>query len=282
MGHVAALGILNLRAGDGSFPANPEVFLGGTGPGEWRPTLPAFAPMLTPWLGDVVPFTLRDPEQLRASPPPPHLGSGEYAHDYNEVKALGGMVSAARTPEQTALALFYTDNFFVQWERILRDIADANINNIGDSARLFALAYMAAADAFITAWDSKKFWNFWRPITAIREGENDGNPRTAGDPTWLPLLPTPPYPDYTSGANNLTGAMTRTLEHFFGDRTTFSVFSTPVNRTITYHRFSDMADDVVDVRIYQGIHFRSADEVGRRQGTRAADWAVSHFLRPTR
>ena len=89
VGHVAALGILNLRAGDGSFPANPEVFLGGTGPGEWRPTLPAFAPMLAPWLGDVVPFTLKDPEQLRASPPPPHLGSGEYAHDYNEVKALG-------------------------------------------------------------------------------------------------------------------------------------------------------------------------------------------------
>ena len=138
---------------------------------------------------------------------------------------------------------------------------------------------MAAADAIITAWDNKKYWNFWRPITAIREGNNDGNAKTEGDPSWLPLLPTPPYADYTSGANDLTGAMTRTLEIFFDDRMTFSVFSTPANTNKTYQRFSDMARDVVDVRIYQGIHFRSADEVARRQGSRAADWAASHFLR---
>jgi hypothetical protein len=279
VGQAAAAGIINLRVGDGSFPPNPEAFFGGTGPGEWRPTLPAFASMTTPWLGAVVPFTLKDSTQLRASPPPPHLPSGKYAQDYNEVKALGSAGSTARTPEQTALALFYSDNFLVLWERTLRGIANANIDNIGDSARLFALTNMAAADAFITAWDSKKFWNFWRPITAIQEGENDGNPKTAGDPTWLPYLDTPSYPDYTSGANALTGAMTRTLERIFGDKTSFSVFSTPANQTKTYHRFSDMADDVVDVRIYQGIHFRSADEVGRRHGTRAADWAVSHFLR---
>jgi len=187
----------------------------------------------------------------------------------------------ALTGEQTALALFYSDNFIVLWERTLRGIANANIDNLGDSARLFALANLAAADALITAWDSKKFWNFWRPITAIHEGENDGNPETAGDATWLPYLVTPAYPEYTSGANNLTGAMTRTLEQIFGDKTTFSVLSTSANQTKTYHRFSDMADDVVNARIYQGIHFRSGDEVGRRQGRRAADWAVSHFLRPS-
>ena len=136
--------------------------------------------------------------------------------------------------------------------------------------------------AIITAWDGKKYYNFWRPITAIQEGDNDGNPKTIGDTKWLPFIPTPPYPDYTSGANNLTGSMTRTLEHLFGDQTTFSVFSTPANTTKTYNRFSDMADDVVVVRIYQGIHFRSADDVARRQGTRAADWAISHFLRPTK
>jgi hypothetical protein len=280
VGKQAATNIINLRVGDGSFPSVVEIFVGGTGPGEWRPTLPAFAPMATPWLGAVDPFTLKDPSQLRASPPPPHLKSGEYAQDYNEVKALGSLNSTARTPEQTALAVFYSDNFIILWERTLRGIVLASVNNIGDSARLFALANMAAADAVITAWDNKKYWNFWRPITAIQEGDNDGNPKTAGDPTWLPFLPTPPYSDYTSGANNLTGAMTRTLERLFGDRTAFSVFSTPANRTIVYARFSDMADDVVDVRIYQGIHFRFADEVARRQGTRAADWAVSHFLKP--
>jgi hypothetical protein len=280
VGQQAAVGILNLRAGDGSFPSNPEVFVGGTEPGEWRPTPPAFAPMAAPWLGTVVPFTLKDSTQLAASPPPPHLRSGEYARDYDEVKALGSAGSTARTQAQTDLALFYTDNFLALWERTLRGIAAANINNIGDSALLFALANMSAADATITAWVDKKHWNFWRPITAIREGDDDGNPRTAGDPAWLPMIATPPYPEYTSGANNLTGAMTRTLELFFGDKVTFTVTSTPVNKSKTYHRFSDMADDVVNVRIYQGIHFRTADAVARRQGTRAADWAFSHYLRP--
>jgi hypothetical protein len=280
-GHQAATAILNLRNGDGSFPATPEVFVGGTGPGEWRPTPPGFAAMAAPWLGAVAPFTLKASDQLSASPPPPHLGSGEYANDYEETKALGRAgSSSARTPAQTALALFYSDNFLVLLERTLRGVASANIDNLGDSARLFALANMAAADAIITAWHDKRFWNFWRPITAIQQGDNDGNPRTTGDSTWVPYLVTPPYADYTSGANNLTASITRTLELFFGDQTTFSVFSTPANTTKTYQRFSDMADDAVNVRIYQGIHFRSADEVARRQGTRAADWAFSHVLRP--
>jgi hypothetical protein len=235
--------------------------------------------MTTPWLGSVTPFTLKDSTQFRASPPPPHLTSGEYARDYNEVKALGRATGSARTQEQTDLAVFYSDNFVLLWQRTLRGIG-ATINSIGDNGRLFALANMAAADAVIGAWDNKRYWNFWRPITAIQEGGNDGDSQTEGDPSWLPFVPTPAYPTYTSGANNLTGSMTRTLEHLLGDKTTFSVFSTPANVTKTYHRFSDMAANVVDVRIYQGIHFRFDDTVARRTGTRAADWAVSHFLRP--
>ena len=280
VGHEAAARILNLRSGDGSFPSNSEVFIGGTGPGQWRPTVPGTS-MAAPWLGAVTPFTLRDSTQLRASPPPPHLRSGEYARDYNEVKALGSAGSTTRTQTQTDLAYFYSGNLINQWQQTLRGIASANLNNIGDSARLFALANMAAADAVITAWDNKKYWNFWRPITAIHEGDNDGNSRTAADVNWIPLIPTPPYPDYTSGANNLTGSMTRILERLFGDKLTFSVTSTiSTDRTMIYHRLSDMADDMVDARVYEGIHFRSADEVARRQGTRAADWAFSHFLRP--
>jgi hypothetical protein len=280
VGHQAAMAILTLRAGDGSFPPNPEVYVGGTGPGEWRPTLPAFAPMASPWLGNVVPFTLKNSTQLTASHPPPRLSSAEYARQYNETKALGSANSTVRTQAQTELALFYSDNFLILWERTLRGIATAHVKNIGDSARLFALANISAADALITAWHDKRHWSFWRPITAIREGDSDGNPKTEGDPNWLPLLVTPPYPEYTSGANNLTGAMTRTLERLFGNKFTFTVTSTPVNQSKTYHRFSDMADDVVVVRIYQGIHFHSADAIGRRQGTRAADWAFRHSLRP--
>lgn len=282
IGAQAATNILNLRAGDGSFPSNPEVFTGGTEPGEWRPTPPKFAPMATPWLGAVTPFTLQQDVTVFRSPPPPSLDSGEYVKEYNETKALGSINSTARTQAQTDLALFYSDNFLALWERTLRGISDTNINNIGDSARLFALANLAAADALIAAWDGKRFYHFWRPITAIQNGDDDGNPLTAGDATWMPMIPTntPPYPEYPSGANSLTGAMTRTLKRFFGDKVTFSVMSAFTNETKTYSRFSDMADDVVNVRIYQGIHFRSADEVARRHGTRIADMAFSNFLRP--
>ena len=183
-GQQAAVNILNLRTGDGSFPPNPEIFTGGTGPGEWRPTLPAFAPMASPWLGAVGPFALKDSAQLRASPPPPHLASGKYARDYDEVKALGSVGSVGRTQAQTDLALFYSDNFLVLWERTLRGIAGTNIGNIGDSARLFALANMAAADATITAWGDKRHYFFWRPITAIQEGGQRWQPANG----WRPHL----------------------------------------------------------------------------------------------
>ena len=280
IGHQAAANILNLRAGDGSFPNPSPDFAGDTDPGDWRPTPPAFAHMAAPWLGAVTPFIIRDATQFR-SPPPPSLDSGKYVREFDEVKALGSINSTARTQAQTDLANFYTDNFLTLWERTLRGIANTDINNIGDSARLFALANLSAADAIIAAWDGKRFYHFWRPITAIQQADSDGNPKTAGDATWLPQIATftPPYPEYPSGANSLTGAMTRTLERFFGDRMTFSVMSTFAKQTKTYHRFSDMADDVVNVRIYQGIHFRTADEVARRHGTRVADLAFSHFLR---
>ena len=212
----------------------------------------------------------------------PRLNSDEYAHDYDEVKALGSKNSTARTQAQTDLASFYAGNFIDLWQRTLQDIVTTNLNfDLAGSARLFALADLASADAVIAAWDAKKYWNFWRPITAIQQGDTDGNPQTAGDPNWRPFLDTPPYPDYTSGANNLTAAVMRTLELYFGDKLTFSVISTAVavNNTRTYDRFSDVMEDVVNVRIYQGIHFRSADEVARRTGIRAADWAFAHFLR---
>jgi PAP2 superfamily len=289
-GQRAAMCILNLRVGDGRFPSNPEVFLGGTGLGEWRPTSflpgtpPVPVPMVTPWVGAVTPFTLEDPAQFRASPPPPHLTSGKYARDYNEVKALGGLTNSARTPEQTDIGYFFADNSILLWTRVLRTVTETYLDNVGDSARLFALAYMAIADAYITSWDSKKHWNFWRPITAIQQGDNDGNPDTTGDPTWQSLITTPSYPDYTSGANNNSGAVTTILANFFGtDKVTFSMTSnTPqvVNKTRTYSRFSDAAEDVVDARVYLGIHFRFADVVARRQGSHVANWAFSHFLRP--
>jgi len=284
VGQLAAASIIAMRANDGSWPAVPVIFRGGTNAGEWRPTAPAFAPMAVAWLGSVVPFTLKDPSQFRVHQPPPDLTSRKYAEDYNEVKTLGGLVNSARTAEQTDLAYFYADNSFLYWNRALQTIANTYLDNIGDSARLFALCGLVMADGPITAWDSKVYYNFWRPVTAINEGEYDSNPATVGDPTWLPLIVTPPYPDYTSGANSISGSITRMLHLYFGtDRLTFTITSNipqAIQKTRTYHRLSDAADDIVIARVYEGIHFRTADTVARQQGAHVANWAFENFLQP--
>src|SRR6516164_4707233 len=229
----AAAGILALRANDGRMPNSPPPpFTGENATGVWRPTTsyqppppPSGAPMLVPWLGTVPCFTLQSGDQFRAKPPPA-LKSQQYTTDYNEVKAVGAQSEGTRTAEQTELAYFYAGDIPLQLRRALREVAATHLNKIDDNARLLALANLAMADAAITAWDSKKHYVFWRPVTAIQDGESDGNPATAGDPSWQPFLNTPPYPEYTSGANNVTAALTRTLALFFGkDDTTFTVTS---------------------------------------------------------
>jgi len=284
VGQQAASGLIALRADDGSFPnPPPPAFVGVNVPGMWRPTPPSFAPMSFAWAGDVTCFTLLSATQFRADPPPALTGS-HYAKDYKEVKALGSSNSTARTPEQTQLARFWNDNFIAQWNRVLGGVADVYLDDMGDTARLFALAWLATADAFITTWETKKHYNSWRPITAIQEGDNDGNRKTIGDVTWQPLAITPSYPDQSSGANSITGSITRMLKLFFGtDHVTFTVTSSnplanPNSRT--YKRFSQAANEVVDARVYQGIHFRFADTAGRTQGRQVADWVFENALRP--
>ena len=284
---VAAL-ILPLRRLDPN--PLPAPFVGGTEIGQWRPTEsflpsppPTFSPMAVPWMASFDPFTLTGPARYRA-PPPPELTSDVYATDYNEVKAKGARANSTRTVEQTDIAYFWTDNFSVQWNRAIREIVDTHVPDIGDRARLFALANLAGADALITAWDSKKHYFFWRPVTAIREGELDGNPATAGDPEWQSLVNNPNYPDYTSGANNITGAMSRTLALFFGtDHMTFRLTTlapAAVKKARSYSRFSAAAEQCVSARVYLGIHFRFADKAAKKQGEKVAEFVHDHFLLP--
>lgn len=260
--------------------------LGSTEIGAWRPTPPANAPGAFEFLRFTTPFALLRASQFRPEPPPP-LTSGRYLRDYDEVKSLGSAGSVTRTPAQTDLAHFWSENFVAQWNRAMRAIVTNPVNpqlEIGDSARLFALASLAAADSAIAAWDCKFGFNFWRPITAIREGDNDGNDKTVGEAGWTSLIATPPYPDYTSGANSLTGAFTKILELFYGtDDMSFSVTSNAplaIQKTRNFERFSDAAQEVVDARIYLGIHFRFADEEARAQSRRVAHWVFMKFLRP--
>ena len=307
---VAAAFLLLYRAA----PSPAPVFNGcndeadGCQAGEWRPTPnhigdppPPPQTMFAPWAADLEPYTLVSGDQFRA-PGPPRLTSQKYLRNFNEVKALGSFVNAPcvdcgdfegvnRTADQTTLAYFFSENFFQQYHRVLRALSEARHFSISENSRLYALANLAMADAFITAWDSKVHFNFWRPITAVQEGDDDGNTDTAGDTAWLPLINTPPYPDYTSGANNATGAFTRTLKLFLGkDKLDFTVTSNAPQlgaaddprRTRSYTRISDLADDVVEARILLGIHFRFADTAARKQGESVAEWAFKRFLKPTR
>ena len=285
VGAKAAAGIIALRACDGSFPVpGPPPFVGGTEPGVWRPTPPANLPMAAPWLGNVTPYVMTRPSQFRADPPPA-LTSREYTKDYNEIKAVGALNSSTRNADQTDVAHFYAGNTPVLWNRAIRDITIAHVNDIAESSRLFALFSTAVADALIASWNDKTHYVFWRPITAIREGDNDGNPDTVADAAWQSLITTPNYPDYTSGAVNFATAATTILEHFFGtDHMTFSITTTNVGPTVqdtrTYNRFSDATEDVVNARVYSGIHFRFADEAARKQGRQVAQWTFKNYLRP--
>jgi hypothetical protein len=292
VGAAAARGIIELRANDGRFPLNLPLYLGSNELGQWRPTdslignppSPApFSPMAVPWVANVTPFALKSGDQYRASPPP-RLTSKEYAKAYEETKTMGARFNSSRTQEQTDFAQFFAMNYGAVWNRVARDLAIAHVSNLTDSARLFALMNVAMADAGITAWDSKVTFNFWRPITAIRLGEEDPNPDTEGDPTWQPLINTPNYPDHTSGANNATASSTRILSLFFGTnemnftvRTTNAAVQPP---TRDYTSFNDAQQDVVTARVYQGIHFRFADEDARKQGRHVAQWVFGHILRP--
>jgi len=196
---------------------------------------------------------------------------------------MGRRTNSARSAEQTTFALFFSGPNLVG---VVRAVALERLTDSGDRARLFALAFASAADSIINTWNNKRTYHFWRPSTAILEAANDGNPRTEPDPDWLPLINNPPYPDYTSGLNSLSGSFMRTLQNFFGDdiwtfqATTGALENGQPIAPRTYHRFSALADDAVEGRILLGIHFRFADEVARRQSKQIADRVFAHAFQP--
>jgi hypothetical protein len=259
-------------------PVLPVVpSFGNTAVGQWRSAVA----MGFQYLAVSTPFTLNRVDQFRPQPPPP-LTSTRYARDYAEVAELGSAIAHPKLT--TDLARFWSGNFVVQWNETMRQLAEAHVPDTGDRARLFALANLAAADAAMAIWDSKVFYNFWRPISAIQAGDVDGNAKTDIDAGWTSLIAAPPYPDYVSGANGLTGAFTGLLRLFFNtDRMAFTVNNPAlviIDKERDYTSFSQAAQEVVDARVLLGIHFRFADEEGRRLGERIAHWAFHKFLRP--
>jgi hypothetical protein len=292
IGEATARTMLAARLNDGRFGPPPVLY--PPAPGIWRPTPPNYANDPAPWVGNVRTFLVPNVEMLRTDGPNP-LASAEYAEDFNEVKELGSLTSITRTPDQTDAAIYWQDHAHALWHRIFRALAASQNLSVVDSARLFAMETLAAADASIGCWNDKYYWQFWRPITAIREADTDGNPATEADPTWLPLfdpstpvchpplLFTPPFPDHPSGHASNTGAFVYTLQNFFGtDRIAFSAFSNKSCTTRSFERFSDALKEVIDARVWAGIHFRTADMQGAVIGNKVAHYLERHYFQPVR
>lgn len=233
------------------------------------------------WVARVEPFAVESGGQF-LSKGPRDLESGAYAKEYDEVKALGGATSVLPQPLQDVRD-FFTGNPVEMFNRSLRAHALSEGLDLSKQARLFALMGLSGADAFITCWQDKSKWSFWRPQTAIQLGDSDGNEKTAGDGNWTSWAANPPYPDQSSGYNCITGALMQVAEAFFGrGDTSFTVAKTAGGPTRTYRHFRDVYQDTIDARIYQGLHFRTADEAGAQIGEDVAEWVAKHSLTPAR
>lgn len=281
LGAYVAEQILALREGDGSNDAVEYTPEGK--PGYWEPTPSGYAPALLPQWRNVKPFAMTSGDQFRPDGPPA-LDSAEYAAELNQVKELGSINSTTRTAEQTEIAKFWADGSGTftppgHWNQIAERVALSQGNTLSENARLFAMLNIALADAAIVAWDAKYEYDFWRPVTAIRQADNDGNSNTIADPNWTPLIVTPPFPEYTSGHSTFSGAADAVLTSFFGDNVSFTTSSlgTPgVSRS--FDNFSEAADEAGMSRIYGGIHFMSANQDGLASGRALGNYVAQNFL----
>ena len=280
-GERAVERIVELRQDDGR---NASVtFDESDAAGVWRRTPPGLAPFFDPWLGQVEPFVMDSPSQFRPGPPPA-ISSDLYVEEFEEVRDYGAASAPLRTVgpgSQTETALFFTDVTIGPLHAGLRDLATRRALDISDSARLFAAVTVSMGDAAIAVWDAKFHYGWWRPITAIREADTDGNPQTTAMPTWTPLIVTPPYPDWTSGLNGIVGAASTALAQLSPDGLMdLNLTSPTAGVTRHYDVAADIQHDAIDARVFSGIHFRTADEVGATQGTQVANWALDHYFAP--
>jgi hypothetical protein len=282
VGEAVAAKILMMRASDGAGAAIVAPYTPGSQPGDWIPAPPAFRPALDPGWGTVRPFFLREGSQFRPGPPPA-LISSRYTRDFNEIKEIGPATSSTRTQAETDLARFWVSTAPQIWNPVARQVAIAQGLTISQNARAFALLNLVGADAFIASWDAKFTYNQWRPVTAIREADSDGNPETIADPNWTPLLVTPPFPDYIAGHTTYAGAAEEVLEHVFGENPGIVITLTSATAPgviESYATFDEIAEGVVDARVLGGIHWRTSSVRGRRVGQKVGAFAVHHFLKP--
>jgi hypothetical protein len=278
LGRVAADEILLLRSNDGSAVAATVPFPDGTEPGQWRRT-DTRPPQIPGW-GAVKPWAMTSGQQFRAAGPPP-LVSAEYAAAYQEVAAIGAIASTTRSQEQTLIARFWMAGIPDHLFAIARQMADEKALDIDDNARFFALLSIALADASICGWDMKYHFGYWRPVTAIHDGEIDGNPDTVGDPAWNALLTAPPFPEYVSGHSTTTAAGMGLLIRFHGSENFSFARTSQTPGLVEPRSFSNlwsMAEEVGISRVYGGIHFSFSNQQGLTAGRQLGEFVFDNFL----
>jgi hypothetical protein len=293
VGLAAANGLIALRQNDG-FRANVPYTFQPLGPGVYQKTpgpdgtIATYAGPVTPWMKQFRPFAILAPDQFR-SDPPPSLESQQWAEDFNEVKAFGAASNQpnSRSPEQEEIGLFYgLINAQLQIHRNLRLLAvDQGLTaNIDDSSRFFAQTTVTMVDTFVGCWDSKYDYNFWRPVTAIQHADNDGNEATEPDPFWMPQIVTPGHPEYPSAHGCGTGAYAHAIAYFFGTK------RLPGGITLTgatghadrhFDSTDDIVKEIIDARVYNGVHYRTSVVEGAVLGRKVAQWVAKFYFQPT-
>jgi hypothetical protein len=281
LGNSVGAAILALRANDGASAVVP--YTPGSQPGEWRPTPPANAPAAVPQWGTQTPWAMTSAAQFRSPDGPPALTSDTYTAAFNLVKDIGSLNSGTRTQDQSNIAQFWAGPAGTatppgHWNRIAQTVAQSQGNTLQENARLFALLGIAQADALISSWDNKYHFNHWRPVTAIREAADDGNPTTDADATWSSFLTTPNHPSYSAAHGTVSGASAAVLADFFGTDNISFTSSTEgfVVPDRTYTSFSQASSEAAISRLYGGIHWSFDNEAGLAGGQ-----AVGHYVYAT-
>lgn len=281
LGRRAAEHLVALRQSDDVAAALGEPYVPGDEPGDYRATPPFDFVVGAGW-GKLATFATPRASAFRPAPPP-KLDSRRYARDYAEVKAIGVQNSSVRSAEQTQIADFWYESSATGWLRITNVVATQENLDDWQTARVLGLVSMALADGFINGFDAKYHFDYWRPITAIRAGDSDGNRRTEADPSWTPHCITPPVADYPSTHSVLGAAAATVLARQFGDGTAFSIDSTSLpGVTRSFRSFSEAARENADSRVYCGIHWRTSTRAGVEQGERIGAFVVEHELAPAR
>jgi hypothetical protein len=280
VGQAAAAGIIALRQGDG-LEADIGFIMPAAAPGVWQ--LPTGQTPQTPWVSRLRPFMLERPDQFRPGPPP-DLTSSEWSEEFNEVKALGRSDSPYRTAEQTDVARFWSTNAVTQYNAAFQQLVADRGLNAAQAARLFAMGNLVGADALIACFDAKYHYLFWRPQFAVALGDSDRNPATVGDSTWAPLLPTPNHPEYPAAHGCLTSAEAEVLATFFGTNQ-IDVVLTSETRNLAqtarrYQRVNDLVRQIIDARVWGGVHYRESVVKGVNVGRNVAHWTLKRYFLP--